>query len=158
MITSNASKIAEELRQYQEEVKRKLTHMVKSYVSELAESAVGATPLGDSTKHLDWYQRRFKSTDLQPKEGLAKGGWTVVVNRSSVPFIQNYGVGSGSAALDNVKGGLSSFSLGDSITLGNAVPYISLLENGYSLQAPEGITSIVMKVYRPDLVRYFQQG
>ena len=72
MITSNASKIAEELRQYQEEVKRKLTHMVKSYVSELAESAVGATPLGDSTKHLAWYQRRFNSTGLQPIEGLAK--------------------------------------------------------------------------------------
>ena len=158
MITSNASKIAEELRQYQEEVKRKLTHMVKSYVSELAESAVDATPLGDSTKYLGWYEARFEDTGLRPEEGLAKGGWTVVVNRNSVPFIQNYGVGSGSAALDNVKGGLSSFSLGDSITLGNAVPYISLLENGYSLQAPEGITSIVMKVYRPDLVRYFQQG
>lgn len=157
MITTNASDIAKEIEAYAQDVERRLQNMVKGFVEELAVTAIDATPLGDSEKYQKLYQMRYNRSGLQPIEGLAQGAWTAVTN-PSIPFVENYGKGSGSDAKQSVESGLMSFKLGQTVYLGNSTPYITQLENGYSSQAPEGISKIVMAVFKPDLVRYYQGG
>lgn len=155
MITTNASEISKELGLYALEVERKLGNMVKGFISELAVTAIDATPLGDSVKYQKLYELRYNNTGLKPIEGLAQGAW-VAVTTSNIPFVQNYGATSGTAARQSLESGLATFRLGQTVYLGNATPYIGLLEAGYSTQAPEGISKIVMAVFKPDLIRYYQ--
>ena len=160
MITTNASDIAKEIEAYAQDVERRLQNMVKGYVTELAVTAIDATPHGDDVKYRALYQRR---TDLQPIDGLAQGAWVVTYD-PNIPFVQNYGDSSGTAAKTSVEAGLRNFKLGYTVHLGNATPYIGILEAGRtgpgqgSTQAPDGITSIVMEAFKPDLVRYYQGG
>lgn len=157
MITTNANQIADELRSYRTDIERKLENMVRGFITELAVTAIDATPIGDSQVYEKLYKLRYMRTGLQPIEGLAKGAWVATTN-PAIPFLEHYGASSGTRALSSVSAGLTSFKLGQNVYLGNSTPYIGMLENGYSSQAPEGISKIVMAVYKPDLVRYFREG
>lgn len=157
MITTNASDIAKEIEAYAQDVERRLQNMVKGYVTELAVTAVNATPLGDVRVYQALYEDRQRDTGLLPVEGLAQGAWTVVMS-PNIPFVQNYGFDSWKEALTEIKGDLSMYKLGDTVYLGNATPYIDLLEEGSSNQAPNGIMQPVMAAFKPDLVRYYQGG
>lgn len=157
MIKTNAGQVAIALDNYAKDVEHRLERMVRGFITELAVTAIDATPVGDSQIYEKLYKLRFARTGLQPIEGLAQGAWTVSMN-PTIPFNENYGVNSGSAASTSVIQGLQTYQLGQTVYLGNKTPYIGALENGYSNQAPNGISKIVMAVYRPDLIRYYQGG
>ncbi|MDD3587245.1 MAG: hypothetical protein PHQ75_08675 [Thermoguttaceae bacterium] len=49
----------------------------------------------------------------------------------------------GDATIDHMIDSMQAFVPGDRIYISNSVPYIMMLENGYSNQAPDGILAVV---------------
>ncbi len=154
MISADVSKTLESLKKAHAEIVRRLENMVRGFAYEFAMTAISNTPLGDDIKYEALYNAR---TYLQPIAGFAQGSWQVSYSGS----LQEQDIYSGSEALAAVKSKLQSYKLGQSFTIGNTGPYITMLENGYSNQAPDGITrptvDQVMNAYKINLVRYYKQ-
>lgn len=158
MISANFAEVRRALEAYKKEVDRKLTYMVRAFAYSVTETAIGNTPLGDAEKYIGLYERRQMSLGLEPKEGFAKGSWQISADQN-LDIQATY---SGSAALGLVKTSLSSYKLGSDLYIGNKGYYIGKLDNGYSDQAPDGITKPttdhIFTVLQTDLVRLFNEG
>jgi hypothetical protein len=154
MISADVSKTLESLKKAHAEIVRRMENMVRGFAYEFAMTAISNTPLGDDIKYESLYKAR---TYLQPEAGFAQGSWQVSYTGS----LQMQDVYSGSEALSIVKSKMQSYKLGQSFTIGNTGPYINMLENGYSDQAPTGIVrptvDQVMNAYKINLLRYYKQ-
>ena len=187
MITSNASKIAEQLKKIHEDTVRKLEYMVQSYVYEvIAEKAVDLTPYGDADRYAEWYDRRFEAYSYERRPGLAKGSWSAFVvkgidmgttSRSAVIYSNVgsavsgalYDTRSGSGAKAKMQAQLEGYELGNVIFIRNTQSYVNRgndlgigLEQGRSKeQAPDGILGPLSKLvdaYRFPFKDVFDRG
>ena len=156
MITADVSKLIEQLNQYHLDAVKRMENMVRGFTYEFAMIAIDNTPLGDDEKYAALYKRR---TNLQPIAGFAQGSWQVPVDMKG--SLDQQDLYSGSAALSAIKTHMLNYTLGETFVLGNTGPYITQLNEGYSDQAPEGITKPtidqMLAAYKVNLLRYYKQ-
>lgn len=159
MIKADTSKLEAQLKQYIAEVERKLKYMVVNFGQQVAEYAIGNTPLGDSVTYARYYQAR---TDLPQVEGIARGNWQFSTNQDGTLQLIA-GRQSGDTALDVFSYKASSYQLGQTFYISNAAPYISSLEADSSGQTSgQGILKPTMDTiaatYLIDLKNFYDKG
>lgn len=163
MITgSNADKIASQLEEFSKEVERKLKFMVEQFSVDIVEAATAITPLGDSEKFAGFYaQRLVDNSGLPDEEGVARGAWVVGLN-GQLAFIPISGRNTDAEAIAEAQMDIQGYKLGQDFVIGNAAPYIVDLEDGYSMQAPNGIMQPTLDqikaAHESDLKRYYEAG
>lgn len=166
MISTDVSKVLEELDAYYKDTVRRLEKMVTGFAYIISKSAIENTPLGNAAPeaeggYFEWYKLREVRTGLSPEEGFARGSWQA--NTSGQFSIQQiYGASSGTEALSLIKTDLANYKLGQNIYVGNKGFYIKMLENNYSQQTNNlGIMQptldSIMRTYQVDLVRLFKE-
>lgn len=159
MITVDIDALLKDMQNLELDVTRRLEKMVRGFMYEFSLSAIDNTPLGDAERFIKFYQQRQKMFGLAPIEGYARANWQV----SQTGNISAQDVYFTDQAIQHIQSNLSTFKLGETITLGNAARYIGLLESNYSEQTlHEGITTptinYVMQTYKIDLVKYYQSN
>jgi len=162
MIKASTTKIEQQLAEYKATVERKLKHMVTKFAYEIAQTAIGFTPLGDASEgsRYEWlYKLR---TDLPQEEGIARGNWRFSFDKN-VDVQEISGKDSGSEALRLFQSQASAYKLGQTFYILNSAPYISALEVDSSLQTNgQGIekptNDLVMATYKANLQEYYKQG
>jgi len=175
-LTSNIKEFSKQFEEYKKEVERKLKGMVYAFASNVAIKAVIETPYGSSALYPALYNNPARSIspyNLSPEEGHAKGGWIVNLIQ---PDYSDYGNRAETKAandtVDAIEATLAEYKLGDSIYIQNNIPYVAStgftnpyqgsLENGYSPQAPSGISAptldAVFAVYQLDLKEYYNES
>lgn len=156
MIKADTSKLEAQLKQYIAEVERKLKYMVVNFGQQVAEYAIGNTPLGDSVKYARLYQLR---TDLPKEEGIARGNWQFSTNQDGTLQLIS-GKQSGDTALDIFSYKSSSYQLGQTFYIANAAPYISILDDGVvgdsAILKPTMDT--IAATYLIDLKNFYDKG
>ncbi len=156
MIKIDTEDLVRQLEELEKTITRKLEASVRGLAEEVAFAAIENTPRGD----LDTYRRLYESRMDWPKvPGLAQGNWQYT--EGVVTFRLIAGESSGEAALDGVITNSQGYKLGQTFYIANNTPYIGLLEDGYSMQARDGIMSpasnMVFASYQVNLERYFNE-
>jgi len=155
MFSADVTDLLKSLEDYRNQVVKKLKATINTVMYEWSSEVIRITPLGntDSPQNTRRYGMRESMYNWSPKAGLTRGNWMFGLNSDSITFdSSSFDSGSGTlkASLSTVMHG---YKLGDTITLGNATPYIltpginntlfnrakGRLEGGYSLQAPNGL-------------------
>lgn len=133
MIEVDNKALLKSLQEYKASLKNQLENLVRTFALEITEEAIQKTPLGNSEVYAKWYAQRNESTGLLPIEGYARGSWQAT---STGDFRVNsfYGENSSDQALALAKANLASFTLGQTVNIGNTAYYFSALENNYSGQ------------------------
>jgi len=172
--------LLKQLQEYKEEVKRKLMGMVELFSYNITIEAINNTPYGSlvnpetgEINSLYFIPARANVYHLQPKPGHAKGGWILSFGSTSK---YKLGIIANSSSADNVKisaeNASKDYKLGETIYITNNIPYVAnsgivisrfgSLENGYSLQAPSGISgptiNSIMNVYAQNLKEYYDMS
>lgn len=160
MLTADSSALADSLKKAELEIQRRLVGMVNKFARDFVEGAVSKTPIGDSQKFASYYQAR---TTLPQVEGLSRGNWQI----KHTPDFQTLliaGPASGEAAADQSELYMQArYKLGDTFYVGNATPYIGMLENNSSIQTGgRGIAAptidLVTRIYQHQLDDYYKQS
>lgn len=164
-VTSNVDDLVKQLDELKVEVENRLKVMVQKFSVNVADAAIGYTPLGNANLYPSFYEQRQKVWGLKPEEGYARGSWQVSLD-GTLHRQELYGAGSGATALGAVNTGLMNYKLGEDIIIGNPAHYIGNLEglNGRpsSKNAPQGImkpaTDKIMSIYAIRLDDYYNSG
>jgi hypothetical protein len=154
MFSADVTDLLKSLEDYRNQVVKKLKATINTVMYEWSSEVIRITPLGDVDKYWGYYHTRENQYGWKEQAGLTRGNWMFGLNAESISFdSSSFDSGSGTlkASLSTVMHG---YKLGDSITLGNATPYIltegintnamsrrgrGTLEGGYSMQAPNGL-------------------
>lgn len=172
--------LLKQLQEYKLQVQRKLTGMVELFSYNITLEAINNTPYGSfvnkdtgEINSLYFIPARSSEYHLQPEPGHAKGGWILSFGSSSK---YKLGVIANSENADNVKvsaeNSAKDYKLGETVYITNNIPYVAnsgivmpnfgSLENGYSLQAPSGISgptiNSIMNVYAQNLKEYYDMS
>lgn len=181
-IKTNIDVILKQIQEYKIKVERKLTGMVELFSYNVTVEAINNTPYGSlinpetgEINSLYFIPARSEKYFLSPEPGHAKGGWILSFGSSSK---YKLGVIANSKEADNVKisaeNASKDYKLGQTVYITNNIPYVSnsgipidgigelkfeSLENGYSMQAPSGISeptiNSIMNVYAQNLKEYY---
>ncbi len=130
-ITCDTSKLEQSLKKFHEEAVRKMQGMVQKFSYIVAWTAIDNTPLGDSLKWEDLYQKRYDEIGLEPIEGFAKGSWRVSMD-GTLEMQTLYGQNSDEMAASIIKSDLNHYKLGETIMISNFGPYILELEKNFT--------------------------
>jgi len=153
MFSADVTDLLKSLEDYRNQVVKKLKATINTVMYEWSSEVIRITPLGDVDKYWGYYHTREDKYGWKEQAGLTRGNWMFGLNSDSITFdSSSFDSGSGTlkASLSTVMHG---YKLGDTITLGNATPYIltpginntlfkrakGRLEGGYSRQAPDGL-------------------
>lgn len=155
MFSADVTDLLKSLEDYRNQVVKKLKATINTVMYEWSSEVIRITPLGDVDKYWGYYHTRAKEPyGWKEQAGLTRGNWMFGLNAESISFdSSSFDSGSGTlkASLSTV---MHEYKLGDTITLGNATPYIltegintnamsrrgrGTLEGGYSMQAPNGL-------------------
>lgn len=83
--------------------------------------------------------------------GRAQTNWVASIG-SPTELVGSDGFGSASAAVANASSVINTWKLGQGpIFLANSVPYIVRLDEGWSAQAPKGMTTAAIQAMRREL-------
>ena len=167
MITvEGAEKLSVQMQQFSKDARRKLEHMVSRFASDVVQAASTNTPVGDAdslvnnTAYAGLYEYRARTYGIPEQVGYHKGSWVAqeVSDIEFDPSIQST-ASAVSAAYARMQ---ASYRLGDTFYIGSSGPGIVQLEQGYSKQAPAGISKptlqMVLQAYKADLSRYYREG
>lgn len=158
MITADTDPLVKSLEKAQAEIERKLLGMVSEFALKFTDVAVQATPIGDSVEYARLYQQRLDP--LPKEEGMSRANWNLMDVNDFYPI---YSVNQ-SLPYSDAKSYMNSYyKLGETFYLGNATPYIGLLENNASPQtAGNGISQPILdqilNVYQYRLDDYYKQS
>jgi hypothetical protein len=129
-VTCDTSKLEQSLKKFHEEAVRKMQGMVQKFSYIVAWTAIDNTPLGDSIKWLNLYEKRFEEIGLEPIEGFAKGSWRVSMD-GTLEMQTLYGTDSDEMAASLIKQDLNQYKLGQTVMISNFGPYIVELEKNF---------------------------
>lgn len=135
MIKVDMTNLKKSLNKLTVEMEDALEEAVSDYITDFVTSLSEATPLGDVDKYLKLYQLRNRLEGYRVQEGLARGNWRVTFRDGATAVLDNYetsGSEAGARAFDRME----EYKLGRPIYIINNAPYIEILNDGYSKQAP----------------------
>lgn len=170
MQVNNASVVAEELREYKDQIELKLQLMLAEFAQEVVTAAAESTPLGSQhsidigrgassgaeKKYYDLYAKRAKDTGIAIEAGYHQGAW----DYSNTPnFTFRTDIRSIEAASQHAGDSVGfGHQLGEDMYIGAKGPGFSQLERGLSAQAPEGIGMVAIpKILAIDLKRLYDK-
>jgi hypothetical protein len=159
-VSCDTSKLEENLKKFHEEAVRKMQGMVQKFSHIVAWTAIDNTPIGDSLKWEDLYQKRYNEIGLEPIEGFAKGSWRVSMD-GTLEMQTLYGQDSDEMAASLIKQDLSQYKLGETVMISNFGPYIVELEKNftrYNKQQPimQPTLESVYRTYQLSLDDYYK--
>jgi hypothetical protein len=159
-VSCDTSKLEENLKKFHEEAVRKMQGMVQKFSHIVAWTAIDNTPIGDSLKWEDLYQKRYDEIGLEPIEGFAKGSWRVSMD-GTLEMQTLYGQDSDEMAASLIKQDLSQYKLGETVMISNFGPYIVELEKNftrYNKQQPimQPTLESVYRTYQLSLDDYYK--
>lgn len=170
-ISCDTSKLEQSLKKFHEEAVRKMQGMVQLFAYWITWEAINKTPFGDAVTYAEYYNLDSRLRWFSPKEGSAKGGWTISMNTPSRILVPEK---ASSREAENIKQNAKedslTYKLGDIVYIVNSVPYVNTigftqgrfgsLENGYSNQAPDGIMKPTIAeiegIYQLNLNEYYK--
>lgn len=151
MIRIDTVSLIKQLEDLEALITRKLEATVRGFATELSETVIAMTPVGDLTRFASWYASRQPPWPKFP--GMAVSNWVYTKSGATYRPIADT---TGGPSRQDIQAGLTTYRLGESFAIANAVPYIGMLENGHSQQAPDGfMMQAATKVYSVDLKKYF---
>jgi hypothetical protein len=159
-VSCDTSKLEENLNKFHEEAVRKMQGMVQKFSHIVAWTAIDNTPIGDSLKWEDLYQKRYDEIGLEPIEGFAKGSWRVSMD-GTLEMQTLYGQDSDEMAASLIKQDLSQYKLGETVMISNFGPYIVELEKNftrYNKQQPimQPTLESIYRTYQLSLDDYYK--
>lgn len=163
MITADYKACANSIEEYIQKTIVSLSGVVEGLATNLAYKAITETPLGNEELHKRLYQQRitnskWQSYGLSPIEGFAQGAWQASIGKSATSWSSTY---NGEDAFQYIQQELKSYRIGDDVYITNIGPYIGNLENGSSLQAPQGIKkptlAALSDLYALSLQNYYKE-
>ena len=153
MVKIDTADLLKQLEELEKTITRKLEATVRDFAEEIARAAIYKTPRGSLEQFASYYEAR---TTWPQVPGLAQGNWQYTEGVPTFRLIA--GPVSGEAALDGVMVNSQGYKLGENFYIANSTPYIGMLEQGSSAQAPAGImnpTEMVVKAYSINLKQAF---
>lgn len=136
MITTNASKIAQQLQEYKKEVKRKLEGMVAKFAYEVTLKASESTPMGDpsgidsNARYRRYYEKRSEDYGLPIEAGWHRSAW-VFSKDASIPFTPSLPIANPIQVASDVQYDVNAgYRLGQSFYIGATGPDFTMLGNG----------------------------
>jgi hypothetical protein len=159
-VSCDTSKLEENLKKFHEEAVRKMQGMVQKFSHIVAWTAIDNTPIGDSLKWEDLYQKRYDEIGLEPIEGFAKGSWRVSMD-GTLEMQTLYGQDSDEMAASLIKQDLNQYKLGETVMISNFGPYIVELEKNftrYNKQQPimQPTLESIYRTYQLSLDDYYK--
>ena len=168
-VQANTDSLLKSIQEAEQKMKLGLESMVRGLTFSIAKEAIDNTPYGDSDLYRGFYSSPVRVARLPEAEaGRAKGGW--LVSMKTVPNVEFPDI-----ATDTTAGNIKSkaiiagetYNLGETVYVSNHTPYVyrsgwpygqyGSLEQGYSNQAPLGISTptmqAIMQVFKQDLKR-----
>lgn len=164
-----------DLKKFQDEVKRKLSNMVAGFAYEVSVIASSNTPEGSEgdllaglsgygtkgqMKYAGAYQTRQKEYGIETSTGFHKGAW-YYSKQGTLPFNPVIQTGQ-DAANNNYNDALGSYQIGESFYIVGIGPGFEALNDGSSLQAPDGILQPsmdqILQTYQINLQKYYREG
>lgn len=151
MIRIDSDSLVKQLEELEALITRKLEATVRGFATELSETVIALTPVGDLERFAKHYASRQPPWPKFP--GMAVSNWIYTSTGATYKPIADT---SGDVSRQNIQSGLATYKLGDFFVIGNDVPYIRMLENGHSKQASDGfMLQAASKAYAVDLKKYF---
>jgi hypothetical protein len=159
-VSCDTSKLEQSLKKFHEDAVRKMQGMVQKFSHIVAWTAIDNTPLGDSLKWEDLYQKRYEEIGLEPIEGFAKGSWRVSMD-GTLEMQTLYGQDSDEMAASLIKQDLNQYKLGETVMISNFGPYIVELEKNftrYNKQQPimQPTLESIYRTYQLSLDDYYK--
>lgn len=160
MLSVDTSGLADSLKKAEQEIQRRLLGMVHKFTTNFTEVAVRKTPIGDDSEQgfKSWYDTR--TPPLPQSAGMSRANWQVM---DTDDFVVIYGTSQDlpKADVDSYFG--SFYKLGETYYLGNATPYIRMLENNHSHQTEgqgikQPVINEVLNIYQYRLDDYYKQS
>lgn len=128
------------LRSRADRLNRNLTRTMKEVIGEILETVVKTTPADEGTAKSNWQVGiPGRPTGILPAYVPGKKGSTAKVNEN--------------AAIDKGAGVIAQYVPGNNVHLTNNLPYIGLLNDGSSSQAPAGFVEQAVLRGRESLKR-----
>jgi len=81
-------------------------------------------------------------------QGTSRGNWFTTINSPSKEIDEKIKDKNGARSIGRAKGITRSVKLGNSIYLINNLPYIKRLEDGYSVQRPNGMVKVTVAEFK----------
>jgi hypothetical protein len=158
MIAVDTSKLESSLVNAEAEIRRKLLGMVEKFTLNFTQVAVNKTPIGDDITFRSLYDSR--EAPLPQEAGMSRANWNI---NEVDDFYPIYSTDQNLPYSDASRYMNSFYKLGETYYLGNATPYIRMLENNYSIQTQgqgimEPILDQIMNVYQYNLDDYYKQS
>lgn len=151
MIKIDTQNLVKQLEDLEALISRKLEATVRGFATELSETVIALTPVGDLNRFTNWYASREAPWPKFP--GMAISNWIYTKGGATYRPIADT---TGAPSRQNIQAGLATYRLGEMFVIGNDVPYIGMLEQGHSKKAPDGfMMQAATKVYSVNLKKYF---
>ena len=172
-VSANVDNLVKSLQEAETKVREGLETMVKGLTFNIAKEAVDNTPYGDAVAFGRFYNSQARTAMVPAEAGYAKGGWLVSMNSvPNVEFPDRATEASGYNIKSKAASATSAYNLGETVYISNHTPYVyrqdwpvagyGSLEQGYSRQAPIGISAPtmykIMQVFRQDLKSYYDSS
>lgn len=164
MLSVDASGLADSLKKAEQEIERRLVGMLGKFMQNFTATAVEKTPYGDDSES-NPAEGKFRYLYLQrqaplPQEaGMSRANWQIMNTDSFSPvYIADT---SGYPSILDARE--TYYKLGETYYLGNATPYIQMLEenhsrhtNGLGISGP--VMDEVLSIYQYQLDDYYKQS
>ena len=154
MVKIDTADLVKQLEDLEKLITRKLEKTVEDFAAYVAIAAIDETPVGNLQDFYDLYMNREEGWPKEP--GMAASNWAYAKDGATLTYLAVADFD----ALSRVLSATPTYKLGDNFVIYNNVPYIRMLENGYSQKAKDGImnpANIVIKAYSMNLKSSFDK-
>lgn len=171
LISADCTELLKQLSAIEEEVQRKMLHMVREFAERAGEIAVSNTPIGQLPETF-YEKRQMIYPNYTDGPGMAQGAWNVslesmYVSMGLMHLTNNKGYSAGAgASLANINAAMDGYqTLGQSFYIINTVPYMT--RRNKMAMAPvdptgsrvlEPTVQEVMQILATDLVAMYNRG
>lgn len=156
MVKIDTADLLKQLEELEKTITRKLEKTVRDFAGYIAVAAEDSTPVGNLQDYYSLYMSRENGWPQTP--GMAVSNWSYAEDGSTLTYAPIADFNASSRVIGNAS---TQYNLGDNFVIYNNVPYIGMLEQGWSNQAPAGIVDpamIVVKAYSINLQSSFDKA
>jgi hypothetical protein len=130
----------DDIRKFADKTKAREDQVLRGTTLDLTSAIVQRTPVGNPGLWASTPAKGYTG-------GMARANWFVGVNRASAETTDKTDK-PGNSTINAIRVDLQRADRKDTVYVTNALPYIGALENGHSTQAPAGMVSVVVTMFR----------